>query len=169
MVFQVRVHGEPCVRAIAMNARGGFRMALASQLEDEWQQYKAARDAEAGGGGSASAPGGAAAGDVAAGSGSPLTMLMAPAPAASAVAEADVGAATAVATAAPVVEWEPQGLPGVMEAVMLSYNLSAASVERSEQYAWFSSVVALDDSCGEGEWEWSEGRAGDKSQGSNPD
>ena len=52
-------------------------------------------------------------------------------------------------------DWEAPGLPGVMEAVAVSYDLSAAGAAAGaagaaagEQYALFSSEVALDDSCG---------------------
>lgn len=56
-------------------------------------------------------------------------------------------------------DWEAPGLPGVMEAVAVSYDLSAAGAAAAagtgaagaaaaEQYALFSSEVALDDSCG---------------------
>uniref|UniRef100_A0A6U2JVD1 Calmodulin n=1 Tax=Chlamydomonas euryale TaxID=1486919 RepID=A0A6U2JVD1_9CHLO len=43
--------------------------------------------------------------------------------------------------------WQPVGMPGVMEATAVSYDLQAASAARGEQYAWFQSTVALDDSC----------------------
>ncbi|KAG1663280.1 hypothetical protein FOA52_006321 [Chlamydomonas sp. UWO 241] len=44
--------------------------------------------------------------------------------------------------------WQPVGMPGVMEAVCVAYDLGASSAARGEQYAWFTSVVALDDCCG---------------------
>ena len=120
-------------------------MALASQLEDEWQQYRSARDAA--GASSSSGAGGA----LGAGSDPP------PPPgtqSASPMGESDTtfGAPPPAPTAA--VEWVPQGLPGVMEAVSMTYDLSSASAARSEQYVWFSSVVALDDSCGEDRFCW---------------
>ncbi len=57
----------------------------------------------------------------------------------------------------PAASWQPQGLPGVMEAVSLGVDLrqggeslAVGTVQRggAQQYIWFSSAVALDDSCG---------------------
>ena len=118
---QVSVCGQACTRAIALHARGGFRMALPSQLEEQWEQYKAVR-----------------------GSILPPPGVIGGAGAAAAVA----GPAALVPAPAPVIEWASPGLPGVMEAVSMAFDLAAAGTANSEQYVWFSSVVALDDSCG---------------------